>query len=122
LSDFRSHTDRKIIAAQLVLALLISTALLTGFGVVEAYSALAGGMISVAANVFLALRLFDGRVSWDSAGLTASVYRGVIGRILLTLALFALTLALIRPLDAVVFFAAYLLVQVSPAVIVSFIK
>jgi F0F1-type ATP synthase assembly protein I len=120
LSDFRSHTDRKIIAAQLVLALLISTALLTGFGVVEAYSALAGGMISVAANVFLALRLFDGRVSWDSAGLTASVYRGVIGRILLTLALFAL--ALIRPLDAVVFFAAYLLVQVSPAVIVSFIK
>lgn len=106
-----------IIAWQAILALTTSVVLLPFFGLVTAYSALVGGMISVIANAFFALRLFSNKGSWQVEHLAAVTYRGVIGKIFLTTALFILAVVLIRPLNAAALFAVYLWIQISPALI-----
>ncbi len=106
-----------IIGWQAALALISSAVLLPVFGLVAAYSALAGGMISVVANAFFALRLFSNKGSWQVDQLAAVTYRGVIGKLFLTVALFLLAVTLLKPLNAAALFAMYLWIQISPALI-----
>ncbi|MEA1889219.1 MAG: ATP synthase subunit I [Pseudomonadota bacterium] len=106
-----------IIGWQAALALISSAVLLPVFGLVAAYSALAGGMISVVANAFFALRLFSNKGSWQVNQLAAVTYRGVIGKLFLTVALFLLAVVLLKPLNAAALFAMYLWIQISPALI-----
>ncbi|GBE08000.1 F0F1 ATP synthase subunit I [bacterium BMS3Bbin11] len=106
-----------IIGWQVSLALTTSVVLLPVFGLVTAYSALSGGMISVIANAFFALRLFSNKGSWQVDHLAAVAYRGVIGKLFLTVALFLLAVVLLKPLNAAALFAVYLWIQISPALI-----
>ncbi len=107
----------RIIGWQVVLTLFTSAVLLSFFGLVTAYSALAGGMISAIANAFFAVRLFSNKGSWQVGHLAAITYRGVIGKLFLTIALFILAVVLVKPLNPAAFFAVYLWIQVSPALI-----
>ena len=66
---------------------------------------------------FFALRFFSNKGSWQVEHLAAVTYRGVIGKIFLTMALFLLAVMLLRPLNAAALFAVYLWIQVSPALI-----
>jgi ATP synthase protein I len=111
-----------IIGWQAALALITSVVLLPVFGLVTAYSALAGGMISVISNAFFALRLFSNKGSWQVDQLAAVAYRGVIGKLFLTIALFLLAVVLLKPLNAAALFAVYLWIQLSPALIAGVIK
>ena len=111
-----------IIGWQAALALVSSAVLLPVFGLVAAYSALAGGMISVIANAFFALRLFSNKGSWQVNQLAAATYRGVIGKLFLTMALFLLAVVLLKPLNAAALFAVYLWIQISPALIAAVLK
>lgn len=104
------------------MAVLAPAVVLPVCDLVVSYSALAGGMVSVVSNAFFAFRLFDNGYSWEPGILAANVYRGIIGKILLTVAMFAVFLALLRPVSAVAFFAAYFLVQVSPIIFASLLK
>ncbi|NOY15368.1 MAG: hypothetical protein GXP23_00295 [Gammaproteobacteria bacterium] len=106
-----------IIGWQAALALATPIALLPVFDLVTAYSALTGGMISVVANTFFALRLFSNKGSWQIDQLAAITYRGVIGKLFLTVTLFLLVVVLVEPLNAAALFAAYLWIQISPALI-----
>jgi len=87
------------------------------FDLVTAYSAFAGGMISVLANSFFALKLFDDKGSWQPDSLAASVYRGILGRVVLTICLFFVVVVLLKPLNIVALLAVYMWIHVSPAVI-----
>ena len=80
MTSTQTLSGRRIIGLQFILAVLTAVLLLPVFGLVAAYSALAGGMISVIANVFFAARLFSNAGGWQAEHLTAMVYRGVIGR------------------------------------------
>lgn len=111
-----------IIGWQAVLTLLTSAALLPFFGLVTAYSALAGGIISVLSNAFFAVRLFSNKGSWQAGHLAAITYRGIIGKLFLTIALFILAVVLLKPLNPAAFFAAYLWIQISPALIAGVLK
>lgn len=106
----------KIIVLQLVLALLASAVLMPVSGLVAAYSALAGGMIAVVANAFFAMRLFNDKVSWEPGALTATVYRGAVGKFILSVAMFFVAVVLLEPVNLLALFATYLLVQLSPVV------
>ncbi len=106
-----------IIGWQAALALATPIALLPVFDLVTAYSAFTGGMISVVANTFFALRLFSNKGSWQVDQLAAITYRGVIGKLFLTVTLFLLVVVLVKPLNAAALFAAYLWIQISPALI-----
>ena len=105
----------RIIGWQAVLALFVAVMLLPFFDAVTAYSALAGGMISALANAFFVVPLFSNKGGWQAGQLAVNAYRGIIGKLFLTTALFLLAVVILRPLNPAVFFATYLLVQVSPA-------
>lgn len=107
---------------QAVLTLVTSVVLLPFFGLVVAYSALAGGMISAIGNAFFAVRLFSNKGSWQAGHLAAITYRGIIGKLFLTIALFILAVVLLKPLNPAAFFAVYLWIQISPALIVGVLK
>lgn len=112
----------KIINWQLLITILTAAALFIIFDLTAAFSALAGGLVSVAANALFAIRLFDDNSSWQAEQLTASLYRGLIGKYFLTIALFVLAVVVIEPLNIPALFAVYLLVQVSPALIAGIAK
>ena len=117
-----SQSGRRIISWQLFLAVFTAVLLLPVFGLVTAYSALAGGMTSVIANAFFAIRLFSNSGSWQKDHIAASAYRGVIGKFLLTMVLFFLAVVLLKPLNVAALFAAYLWIQVSPVLIAGILK
>jgi ATP synthase protein I len=112
----------KIINWQLLITILTAAALFIIFDLTAAFSALVGGLVSVAANAIFAIRLFDDNSSWQAEQLTASLYRGLIGKYFLTIALFVLAVVVIEPLNIPALFAVYLWVQVSPALIAGIAK
>jgi ATP synthase protein I len=112
----------KIINWQLLITILTAAALFIIFDLTAAFSALAGGLVSVAANAIFAIRLFDDNSSWQAEQLAASLYRGLIGKYFLTIALFVLAVVVIEPLNIPALFAVYLWVQVSPALIAGIAK
>jgi ATP synthase protein I len=122
VSGARSETGWKIIGWQFLLAVLVSAALLPVFDLVVAYSGLAGGLIAVAANAIFAIRVFDDRRSWQPEHLAASLYRGLLGKYFLTIALFVSAMVLLEPLNISALFAVYLLVQLSPAFFAGILK
>ena len=122
MSRIQSQSGRRIIIWQLFLAVFTAVVLLPLFDLVAAYSALAGGMISVCANAFFANRLFSNAGSWQKDHLAASVYRGVIGKFLLTMVMFILAVVLLKPLNEAALFAAYLWIQISPVLIAGILK
>ena len=122
MSSVQSQSGRRILIWQLFLAVFTAVVLLPLFDLVAAYSALAGGMISVCANAFFATRLFSNSGSWQKDHLAASVYRGVIGKFLLTTVMFILAVVLLKPLNVAALFAAYLWIQISPVLIAGILK
>jgi F0F1-type ATP synthase assembly protein I len=66
--------------------------------------------------------LFSNAGSWQKDHLAASVYRGVIGKFLLTMVMFILAVVLLKPLNAAALFAAYLWIQISPVLIAGILK
>ena len=118
----QAQSGWKIISWQLLLAVLSAVALFPVFDLVVAYSLLAGGLISAAANAILAIRLFDDKGSWQIEQMAASLYRGLIGKYFLTIALFIMSMVLIEPLNIPALFAGYLWIQVSPALIAGMLK
>lgn len=117
MSDFQSQPGRRIISWQLFLTVLTAAVLLILSDLVTAYSALTGGMISVIANAFFAFRLFSNKTGWQADRVASSVYRGVLGRFFLTVAMFFMVVVMLKPLNVTALFAVYLLVQVSPALL-----
>lgn len=122
MTSMQSLPGRRIIGWQLFLATITAVLLLPVFGLVAAYSALAGGLISVAANAIFAIRLFDDKGSWQAEQLTATLYRGLLGKYFLTIALFIMSMVFIEPLNTPALFAGYLWIQVSPALITAVLK
>lgn len=112
-----SQSGRRIVGWQLFLTIFTAVILLIVFDLETAYSALAGGMISVVANAFFAVRLFSNAGSWQKDQIAASVYRGLIGKFLLTMVMFILAVVLLKPLNVAALFAAFLWIQVSPVLI-----
>jgi len=106
----------KYIWSQLALTIVISLGCAL-FGLVSAYSALAGGMIATTASAWFAFKVF--RVSPDSEALTmiASAYTGEIYKILLTGALFICAFVLIRPVDALALLITYFVIHMTPALV-----
>ena len=122
MTSMQSLPGRTIIGWQLFLAIITAALVLPVFGLVAAYSAFTGGLISVAANAIFAIRLFDDKGSWQAEQLTATLYRGLLGKYFLTIALFIMSMVFIEPLNIPALFSGFLWIQVSPAVIAGVLK
>ena len=122
MTSMQSLSGHRIIGWQLFLAIITAALVLPVFGLVAAYSAFTGGLISVAANAIFAIRLFDDKGSWQAEQLTATLYRGLLGKYFLTIALFIMSMVFIEPLNIPALFSGFLWIQVSPAVIAGMLK
>lgn len=97
----------RILFAQFAV-LFIGVALLLLADLVTAYSALLGGLVSIGPNAYFTRWAFRYSGAKAAADVARSFYRGEAGKFLLTALLFASVFALVRPLDVVVFFLAYM--------------
>ena len=104
---------RRVLAGQTLVGLVLATFFWAVFGTVAGYSALAGGLICVIPNAFLALRLIMPRRDPGAHGLLRAAYAGELGKILLTVLMFSLAFMWIDPLAAGPLFATFIAAQLA---------
>jgi ATP synthase protein I len=80
-------------------------------GRVAGYSALLGGLTCVIPNAFLALRLAVPRRDPGAGALVQAAYIGELGKLALTVLMFGMVFALVRPLAAGALFAGFIAAQ-----------
>ncbi|WP_281648062.1 F0F1 ATP synthase subunit I [Parendozoicomonas sp. Alg238-R29] len=106
---------RKPPVFRVILVQAIVTILLTaGLFVVDktaAVSAFLGGLVCLVPNAYLVFKAFSLSGARAAKNIVKNFYRGEAGKFLLTASGFALVFALVKPLDAVVLFGAFMLVQ-----------
>jgi ATP synthase protein I len=80
-------------------------------GHVAGYSALLGSLTCVIPNAFLALRLVVPRRDPGARALIQAAYIGEFGKLALTVLMFSIVFALVRPLAAAPLFAGFIAAQ-----------
>jgi len=98
---------------------LLASVIAIPLDMVVAYSIMIGGMISVIPNAYFARQVFRYAGAAYAREVAQSFYRGESGKFIATLALFATTFALVKPLQVFVLFLAYLIVMLLNAVILA---
>lgn len=101
----------KIYASQFLVLATLSAALLY-VDVTVAYSVLLGGVISILPNLYFALLAFRFSGARAVEAVTKSLYRGEVGKFILTAALFACVFVLVKPLSVGALFAMFIAMMV----------
>ncbi len=100
-----------VLMAQLAAGLLAALALWWWRGPVSGYSGLCGGLIAWVPNLYFAHKAFRFGGARAAQAIVRSFYAGEAGKLILTAALFALTFAGVKPLEALAVFGVFLLAQ-----------
>ena len=93
------HLMLKVLAGQAAVGLALAAAFWAAGGGVPGYSALLGSLACVVPNAFLALRLALPRRDPGAKALMRAAWAGEMGKLALTVLLFSLVLATVRPLS-----------------------
>ena len=104
-------TIPRVLTWQFVIGAALAVALWGAFGRIAGYSALLGSLICVIPNAFLGLRLMAPRRDPGAKALLRAAWIGEITKLALTVALFTLVFALVRPLSAAALFAGFIVTQ-----------
>ena len=117
-ADEKSHAPSDSLILRVLLAQAGIAAVLAAFfwgtgEPVSAYSALLGGLTAVLPNAFLALRMSLPRRDAGAAALLRAAYIGELGKVMLTVAMFGLVFAAVRPLAAGALFAGFVAAQLA---------
>ena len=88
----------KVLAGQIGVGAVLAAVLWALSGHVAGYSALLGSLTAVIPNAFLALRLTAPRRDPGARALVRAAYIGELGKLALTVLLFSVAFALVRPL------------------------
>jgi len=102
----------KLILLGQLLAMLVAGA--AGFvvgGKVTGLSALLGGLIAWLPNTYFALRAFRHRGARAAQKIVRSFYAGAFGKMILTMAMFAVVFIKVHPLSALALFVGFAFVQ-----------
>jgi len=98
---------------------LVSALVFLGFGRVEAYSVLLGGLLCIIPNIFFSWRVFRDLGSLNPAKAARSLYAGEAGKFLLVVSGFALVFVMVKPLQPGLFFLAFIATLLINSVAVS---
>jgi ATP synthase protein I len=93
--------------------LLACCAALLLIDTVSAYSALLGGLISIAPNSYFARQAFRFRGATAARHIARAFYLGETGKFVLTATAFAVAFATVKPLNVVALWAAYVAAMLS---------
>jgi ATP synthase protein I len=109
--------DRHIVpltlGAQIGISLALAALLWWTHGRLVAVSILLGGIAAVGPNAFLGARLLGARAAETPASLMRSAWIGEIGKLLLTIGLFAAIFAFVQPISAPAVFGGYIAAQLA---------
>ena len=116
-----SNTSNKqiyqIILIQFGTTIAISVALLVFADAVYFRSALAGGLISTLANAYFAWKSFAKEQESKPEQILASFYAAEVGKIILTVMMFAGAIALIKPLSIITLMGVYMFNHFIPMLV-----
>ena len=102
-----------IVVAQFIATILASASFLI-FGRIAALSALMAGVVCLIPSGFVLVMSLRA-ISPGETGL-ANAVRGEVGKFALSILLFALVFVFVKPLDAVAFFATFVVLQLCTAI------
>ena len=107
----------RIYASQLVLLIFAAVLLLVTDKIV-AYSTLFGGLISIVPNSYFAMLAYRYTGAKAASEVAKSLYRGEVGKFVLTAIMFACIFVLVKPLSTAALFTAFILMTVLNLVLV----
>ena len=101
----------RVLASQIGIGVVLA-AVFWGFdGHVAGYSALLGSLTCVIPNAFLALRLALPRSDPGGKALMRAAWIGELGKLALTVLMFSVVFALVRPISVMALFAGFIAAQ-----------
>ena len=101
----------KVLAAQVGMGVVLAAVLWGVFGQVAGLSALLGSAACFIPNAFLALRLAAPRRSPGAKDLMRAAYIGELGKLAITVLMFSIIFAAVRPLSVPALFAGFIAAQ-----------
>ena len=101
----------KVLALQVGIGAVLTVVLWGIYGPVAGYSALLGSLTCVIPNAFLALRLAVPRFDPGARDLIRAAYIGELGKLAITVAMFASIFALVKPISVAALFAGFIAAQ-----------
>ena len=111
----------KVFVTQIILLVIVATASLL-VDSTTAYSVLLGGLIAIGPQIYFARWAFRFSGARAARQVAHAFYVGEAGKFVLTVVLFALVFAVIKPLNAVALFLAYLLMAISNWFVASYLS
>ncbi|MEJ2255675.1 MAG: ATP synthase subunit I [Woeseiaceae bacterium] len=102
-------TIPRVLTWQFVIGAALAAVLWVVYGNTAGYSALLGSLACVIPNAFLGLRLMVTRR--DAKALLRAAWIGELIKLVLTVAIFTLVFALVRPLSPAALFAGFIMTQ-----------
>jgi len=103
----------KVLAGQIGIGVALAVVFWGLQGPVAGYSALLGSLTCVIPNAFLALRLVLPRRDPGARALIQAAYIGELGKLVLTVLMFSIVFALVRPIEAAPVFAGFIAAQLA---------
>ncbi|MES9955568.1 MAG: ATP synthase subunit I [Sedimenticola sp.] len=108
----------RVILAQLATSFIAALALLA-IGWVEAYSALAGGLTAVFANLVFAVVVFVRYQAQEPASMVARFYGAELLKLVVTGILFAAAIVWLEPLSIGALLGTFLLTAIGPVIVMN---
>src|SRR5881394_3453130 len=105
------HVVPVTLLAQLCVSIVAAAVGWAGFGSVAGVSAALGGATAVVPNAFLAARLLMSMRDLSDQAMLRSAWIGEIGKLLLTVLLFAAIFGAVRPLEPLAVFCGFIAAQ-----------
>ncbi len=103
----------KVLAGQIGTGAVLAVVFWGLQGSIAGYSALLGSLTCVIPNAFLALRLVVPRRDPGAGALIRTAYIGELGKLALTVLMFSIVFALVRPLAGAALFAGFIAAQLA---------
>lgn len=122
MSNLKTPPVYRVIVAQLAMTIFIAVVSLLISGTVLAYSALVGGLISALPNSYFALHAFRYQGARNAQNVVKGFIRGELGKIIITVMLFALSFTLITSLNELALILGFTLTHFTGVVMSGFIS
>ena len=111
MSNLKPPPVYKVILAQLTATILVAVISLLVSGTIMAYSVFLGGMISALPNSYFAMHAFKYQGARSADKVVKSFIRGELGKLGITLVLFALCFSLITNLNELALILGFIAIQ-----------
>jgi len=122
MSNLKTPPVHKVIIAQLAVTVFIAAISLLISGSVLAYSLLTGGLISALPNSYFALHAYRYQGARNAQNVVKGFIRGELGKIIMTVVLFALSFTLITNLNELALILGFTLIHFVGVVMSGFIS